>query len=247
MAAPMDAMDLCVDLGTTPVDSCSGHILSGLQALLSASELCDVQLAAGGQTFCAHSVVLAAVSGPFRELLLRMSSAGQEGGLTKAPPFIVELEGVSHAESVQAMLACIYGRQRQEGEDGGYCPSSDGVNRDIIRLAQRFNISQLESQASQWLVTGLNTSNVLDRLMVCEEFGLTGVREKILEQLTANPNALFVLASNPEIQKVPGTLQELLVRVLQLLGCGSATGKPPRELAKEQPQHGGKRAKKAGA
>jgi len=174
-------MELCVDLGPVPADPCHGHVLPGLQALFARNELCDVRLSAGGETFLAHAAVLAAASGNFRELLVRMSNE-------QAAPFVVELAGVSHPESVQAMLTCIYGPQ--DGSAASYNPSSEGVNRDILQLAQRFQIPQLEAEASLWLAKGLNTSNVLERLCVCEEFGLSAVREKILEQLTANPGAL---------------------------------------------------------
>lgn len=231
-------IELSVDLGPVSVDPCHGHILPGLQSLFRRGELCDVRLVAGGETFSAHAAVLAAASDAFREELVRMSR--QEGA-----PFVFELAGVSHPESVRTMLACIYGPQ--DGSVVNYHPSSEGVNRDILQLAQRFGIPQLEAEASQWLAKGLNTSNVLERLVVCEEFGLSAVREKILEQLTANPSALFILATNPEIQKVPVVLQDLLVRVLQLLGCGGqGQGCPQKALGAANEQHG-KRAKRAGA
>ena len=36
----------------------------------------------------------------------------------------------------------------------------------------------------------LSTHNAVERLAICDEFGLTELREKILEQLTANKKAL---------------------------------------------------------
>lgn len=232
-------MDLEVELGPALAEPCHGIVLQGLRGLFARGELCDVRLVAGGESFPAHAAVLAAASGAFRELLLRKSSE-------QAAPFIVELAGVSHAESVRSMLSCMYGSE--DGSAAGYNPSSNGVNRDILQLAQRFQIPQLEAEAAQWLAKGLNTSNVLERLIVCEEFGLTPVRDKILEQLTANPGALFVLAADPGMRKVPMVLQDLLVRVLQLLGCGNeGQGNPQKELGAAMKESNGKRAKKAGA
>merc|ERR1719401_1150219 len=133
----------------------------------------------------------------------------------------LRLDDVSHPEAVRAMLDFIYGESTAGAGPGpgDYNPSSEEVNRDVLRLAQQFQIAPLLDQASKWLLRGLSTSNALERLQACEEFGLTEVREKILEQLVLNPEALFVLAKDPEMTKVPAVLQDLLVRILKLLGC----------------------------
>merc|ERR1719188_1931836 len=139
------------------------------------------------------------------------------------------------------MIDCIYGPA--PGAGGDYCPASEDINRDVLRLAQRFQISHLQEQASRWLMQSLSTANVLERLLACEEFGLTDVREKILEQLTANPSALFVLANDPEIVKVPVVLKDLLIRVLKLIGAdaekpsekpGEKSGEKSREKSAEK-------------
>jgi len=205
-----------------PPDDHSGGIVGGLRLLLEKSELCDIILIAGGQSFLAHRAVLAAVSASFHECLMHVGSSEGTSGLaggTDSQSLVLKLDDICHPEAVQAMLDCIYGPCA--GAPLEYNPSTEDANRDVLRLAQRFQVSQLEDQASQWLIKGLSTANVLERLVTCEEFGLVEVREKILEQLTQNPEALFVLAKDPEVTKVPAVLQDLLVRVLKLLGCES--------------------------
>lgn len=224
--------------------------MSGLRDLWEKNELCDVELVAGGQTFQAHRLVLAAVSGPFAECLARLGAemgsvpAASLAGTAKGN-LVMRLDDIAHPEAVQAMLDCIYGPR--SGAPCVYHPSSHDVNRDVLRLAQRFQISQLLDQASCWLADNLSTSNVLQRLSACEEFGLVGVREKIFEQLTANPNALFVLAKDPEIVKMPVVLQDLLVRVLQLLGCGVEAAPSKTAQGHNKVQQQGRPARKAGA
>merc|ERR1712087_231909 len=100
-----------------------------------------------------------------------------------------------------------------------YSPSTEDANRDVLRLAQRFQISSLQDQASRWLVTDLTTGNIFARLLTCEEFGLMEVRNLILQQLIANPEALFVMAKDPDMIRIPAVLQDLIVRILTLLGC----------------------------
>merc|ERR1719414_269067 len=170
--------ELKVDLGPMPADAHCGGILQGLRELLDRSELCDIVLVAGGQSLPAHQAVLAAVSSTFHECLVQLgpgegsSSAGMTGAAPE--PLVLRLEDVSHPEAVEAMLSCIYGPRA--GASAEYNPGSDQVNRDVLRLAQRFQIARLQDDASQWLTRGLTTANVLERLIVCEEFGLTAVR-----------------------------------------------------------------------
>lgn len=225
MAAPPAApIEIKVDLGPMP-NHAEKNIMCGLRELLDRSELCDIILLVGGQSFLAHRAVLAAVSNSFHECLSRIGAAGTEEGAQpgagpKQEQMALTLEEITHPEAVRLMLHCIYG---VDGVDGNairdYSPGSEDINRDVIRLAQRFQISQLQDQANRWLTKGLNTGNILERLVVCEEFGLVDAREKILDQLISNPSALAVLVNDPEITKVPVVLQDLLVRVLKLLGC----------------------------
>lgn len=215
-------VELNLDLGPPPKDLQMGLLAQGLRTLWDEGELCDLELIAGGKTFMAHRPVLAAVSPSFRECLLQLSGSQQGPAPTenseRQKKLVLTLGDIKHPEAVQAMLLCIY--QPPSGAAMNYSPSSEDANKDVIRLAQRFQISQLHDQACQWLQSNLSTSNVLQRLAACEEFGLSDVRDKILQQITGNPEALFALARDPEIVKVPAVLQDLLVRVLRLLGCG---------------------------
>jgi len=248
-------MELTVDLGEMPADDRVGGMAEGLRLLLDRNELCDVVLVAGGQSFAAHRAVLAAVSSSFHECLVQLGTGEGAAVGQDSDSLVLKLDDVATPEAVRTMLDCIYGPG--PGAAREYNPPSEEVNRDVLRLAQRFQILQLQEDASRWLARGLSTANVLDRLLACEEFGLTEVRERILEQLTANPEALFVLAKDPEMMKVPAVLQDLLVRILQLLGCeqstsasssssGSAKAVAVAAAAAAQSSHG-QRLRKAGA
>lgn len=213
-------MGLTVDLGPMPDDPmCGGAIEGGgLRSLLERKEFCDLILVAGGQSFSAHSLVLAAVSPSFHHQIQQEHANGEYGvvaGMGRKA-VTIHLDNVSHAEAVQDMLACIYGPFGIDIKDS-FC-KTELANRDALQLAQSYQIPQLQEQVSRWLVQNLTTQNVLGRLVLCEEFGLIEVREKILEQLIADPAALPLLARHPEVTKVPKVLQDLLVRILNLLG-----------------------------
>jgi hypothetical protein len=260
-------MELQVDLGPMPEDPQRGGVLSGLRGLLEAKEMCDVVLMVGGQSLWAHRVMLAAASPSLRSTLLGGGSAAPCHVDAVAGATVIRLEEVTHPEAVQAMLDCIYGAAAVacgvQGHAHRYNVSTDEVNRDVIWLARRFQIAPLLEQASQWVLVNLTTSNLLRRLVLCEEFCLGEVRDKVLEQLVSNPDALFEMAQDPEITKVPGVLQDLLVRILSLLHAtvpdnAKRSPCPPRapaivaaeitaqKVIQGKQVHGGK-VKKAGA
>jgi len=237
-SSPMDAssMELDVDLGPMPVEDGTNMLLAGLRGMLERKELCDVALvASGGEVYPAHRAVLAASSQTFRERLAKPAVGGScEGQVwTEAQGLPALMLSVKHPEAVKALIDCAYGIDATQGKEPVYSPSCEAANKDVLRLARDFGIPALEDQAARWLVRDLTTSNLLERLQICEEFGLTEVKEKILEQLIANTDALYELAKDPAVRVMPGVLQEALLRVLDLLGCGSG--------AKDQP------ARKAGA
>lgn len=247
MACAMpNAIDLHVELGPMPVDDLNGAAVEGggLRNLLERKELCDVALVVGGQYFLAHGLVLGAVSPRFLAQIQeerRSGSACLVPGLSH-PACTIHFSNVSHPEAVQDMLNCIYSPSIV-GSTALLC-STDLANRDVIQLAQAYQIPQLQEQACRWFLQDLTTQNVLVRLAICEEFHLSDVRESILEQLLNDPVALPMLAQDAEIRKVPKVLQDLLVRILKLIGSEPASNTSP-PTSSSQRKRG--RPKSAGA
>merc|ERR1740121_1228018 len=115
-----------------------------------------------------------------------------------------------------------------------YNPSDAEVNKDVLRLARNFGLPHLHEIAARWLTKGLTTQNVVQRLVTCEEFGLGLLREKIIEQLTANPAELAVVSSSVEIMKHPRILQDLLMSVASLRGLGQPAKPVKRQQSQEE-------------
>merc|ERR1711920_859848 len=95
-------------------------------------------------------------------------------------------------------------------------------------------MGHLHELAARWLTKALTTQNVVERLVTCEEFGLGLLREKIIEQLTANPAELTIVSSSPEIMKHPRILQDLLMQVACLCGVGAASKKAAKVEKEEK-------------
>lgn len=148
------------------------------------------------------------------------------------------VQGVTHPESVRLLLNYVY--LACTGAAWEYSPQSADVNRDILRLARHFMLPELHEHAARWLIRGLNTSNVVERLVTCEQCGLGLLREKIVERLAKNPAELMMVSSSPEIMQHPRILQDLLLQVACL--GKKASSKPveeeqkAEEKAEEKPQ-----------
>lgn len=226
-----------------PADELADKIVRGLHELMEKDELCDVSIVVGVKTFPAHRCVLAIASPVFQEKLKEAASSSTRLG----QHWTIPVDAGSSSEAVRIMLDSIYGKfgQTSCGADGApvdqYSPSSDGINRDVLKLAQQFQLPQLEAHAARWLARNITTSNVVERLATCEEFKLPGIRSKIMEHLVAAPAALLQVAKSSQVAETPLVLQDLLVQVLTLLGCGSEetiaedSKAPPAKKAKKVP------------
>lgn len=139
-----------------------------------------------------------------------------EGAPATAPGALLELEVAcsSSAEAVGLLLSYVY--VAGTGGEWHFEPSCAQVNKDVLHLARAFALPHLHESAARWLVMGLNTGNVVERLVTCEECGLGLLRERILERLAANPAELAVVSGSPAIMKHPRILQDLLLLVATL-------------------------------
>jgi len=140
-------------------------------------------------------------------------------------PMLLEVTGLSSAQAFKILLDYIY--VACTGVKWEYTPENSQVNKDVLRLARHFGLSQLHEHAARWLTKGLKTSNVVERLVMCEEFGLGLLREKIIERLTRQPDVMANICRCPEITNHPKILQEILV----LYASNNAT--PPQKKASQ--------------
>lgn len=204
-----------IDAGELLADPYRGDLMWRMRQLWAQGELCDLVIMVGDQKFAAHSVVLGAASARLQHLLEETLNT-----LTHHKHWTMSWDSiVRHPEAVQYFLAFVYGAL----SECDAAPSDDAV-RDVVCLAQVFDLRQLHDAASQWLLTGVSAGNVLQRLAVADEFALTSCRKELLDRVTANPQVLYALATSPNIVSVPAVLQDLLVRVLTLLGCARCGG-----------------------
>merc|ERR1712083_503803 len=115
---------------------------------------------------------------------------------------------VSNPEPVKIMLDYMYHIDSSFWDD--YNPRTQEITKDVMRLAQDWHLSGLQDLVTRWLAKDITTGNVVERLKICEEFGLTLLCEKILEQLTCNKKALAEVAHSPQIMQHPKLMQALL-------------------------------------
>merc|ERR1712159_552101 len=115
---------------------------------------------------------------------------------------------VANPEAVKSMLDYIY--MLDENDWATFNPRTQEINRDVLQLAAQFELPGLTQQAMHWLSKDLTTGNVVERLSICEDFGLSELSEKILEQLAYNKAALHEVAHSPQIMSYPKLMQSIL-------------------------------------
>lgn len=248
-------VDLSLRAAAVPDDPPLGE---GIRRLYGSQEFSDCVLVIGARAFPIHQVMLASMSASFRQFLLWRQSdlAGDDpmhGTLVKVEAPALEgadaadqrlwlqVQGVAEEEAMLQMLEHVYllGTGVPSWE---YAPSTAEVNADVLRLATSFQLPYLQEYAARWLVHGLTTANVVERLVSCEEFGFVQLRSKIITQIIESPEGLTLVTRSPEIMRHPQILQELLLRMASRSGTPQpAQGEPaaPAPTA-SQPEVGAK-------
>jgi len=194
---------------------------TGLQELYRKGEFTDVVLMCAEQRFLAHRVVLASRSRCLKE------------GLASAPTPGMRHEirlDVANPEAVKIMLDYLY--MIDEKDWALFNPRTQAINREVLQLAKQFELTGLTQQAMHWLSEDLTTGNVVERLSICDEFGLCELSDKILQQLTLNREALAEVAHSQQIMNHPKLMQAILQ--------SAASG-----IQEPEPHQKAKRARKA--
>jgi hypothetical protein len=176
----------------------------GLQELFRMGHLTDVVLVCAQQSFPAHRAVLASQSRIFKDAFEGLAAQPSPGPNTRQE---VRLE-IANPEAVKIMLNHLYGLDTDDMAT--FNPRTQAINRDVLQLAAQFELPGLTQHAMHWLGKDLTTGNLVERLSICEEFGLSELSEKILEQLTYNKAALHEVAHGPQIMNYPKLMQEIL-------------------------------------
>merc|ERR1712232_447775 len=131
---------------------------------------------------------------------------------------------------VKFMLDYLYEMDVEVWEE--YNPRTQEINKDVLRLAQNFRLPGLTERATKWLAKDITTGNVVERLTICEEFGLNELRDRILEQLTYNKRALAEVSNCPQIMQYP----KLMMQMLQLAASvpdAAEAGPQPKKRARK--------------
>lgn len=176
-------------------------LADSMKELYLAGIVTDIDVACCEKRFPAHIVVLAAQSEVFRQQLAAQQAA-------TGARHEVRLTDIHNPEAVKFMLDFLY--QIDDSEWAEYNPRTQEINKDVLQLAKLFQLPGLRDRAVRWLAKDLSTGNVVERLSICDEFGLDDLRERILEQLTLNRQALAEVAHSPQIMKYPGLMQAML-------------------------------------
>lgn len=176
----------------------SPQLGTGLVALRRANKLCDTTvMATSGARIAVHGVVLAAHSELLRN---KLNEAGS----------VIELEFASY-EAVDLFVRWAYG----EIDAKAYEPSSPKVNEEVLQISSDLQMSQLSELCAMRMADGVDTGNVVDRIRICEDFGLPKLRAALIAGIIKETRVLNSVAQNPATLKHPALMRELLSAIAQ--------------------------------
>lgn len=177
-------------------------LMDGISEIFNKGALADVSLIAGEskEKFSAHKLVLAAKSPVLFEMFQ------QDRPEDRSMQCEVRLYETC-AGAVKAFLDFVY--------NGEYKPRNEEVNKDVLKLANQFRMPDLIERCAEELAKNVTTTNVVDRLSLCDEFELLKLREKIMQQLTSNKKALHDVVNAQQIVQHPHLMQEMLGLIAQ--------------------------------
>lgn len=182
------------------------------QALYHSGEFTDVALLCAGQRLLAHRAVLAARSRAFKDYLMQLSP------VAAARPEII-LSEVTNCEAAKIMLDHLYYLDDEKDywdrrmQDMPCSLRTQQLVREVLLLANRFELSILTHRATIWLSKGLTTDNVVERLSICNEFELSELADKTLEQLIMSREALAKVANSRELMTHPKIMRAMLQNI----------------------------------
>jgi len=200
------------------VPAAKESLADDLRELFLRGACCDTVLVCAERTFPAHRTALAARSAVFREEFAVQSQAvkaqepappqSSESGAGSAASSSREfrISAASNPEAVQHLLNYIYEIPPAE-------EASIEIVKDVLRLADVYKLPGLAQRATQWLSKDVTTGDVVERLAVCRDFGLAGLRQKFLEVLHNNKTALGEVVRSSKVLEYPELMQELLQQV----------------------------------
>jgi len=177
------------------------------------------------------STETALVPAPHEQLVVAEANASMVEASAEPPAQQLKLRvnGIASSEAVKILLSYVY--QVGTGTAWEFNPTNVDVDKDVLHLARHFQLDHLHENAARWLIGGLSTHNVVERLVICEEFQLGSLREKMLEQLAAFPDALSIVSNNSSILKHPKIMQDLLMTVAM---SNKQQKAPPPPVKKEE-------------
>jgi len=177
----------------TITGSLHSPLAEGLVNLRRKLHRCDSAiLAGGGARIPVHAVVLASQS-PILDRRL------EEGGPE------VDLGNVSH-DAADYLVRWIYG---EIGVDT-YTPANPKVNEEVLRLASELALPLLAQICSTRLAMDVSIKNIVDRIRLCEAFGLPELRAALVSALVEDRTALDAVARDDATLSHPALMRELL-------------------------------------
>lgn len=182
---------------TVSSDATRAPLAEGLVQLRRTGHRCDATVVVGGGgRIPVHQLVLCSQSMALDQRLQGSSSAE------------VDLTHVSH-EAANIAVRWMYGELAVEAYD----PTTAQVNEEVLKLSTELGLPRLAQICASHLARGVTIANVVERVRLCEAYGLTELRKAIITAIVDDRAALTAVSSNPATMGHPVLMHELLANI----------------------------------
>ena len=163
---PMETLTLHTE--RLPLD----NIFTGMKKLLSDGLLADLTIKCGDSEFKAHKAILASQSPVFRRML--------ESDMKEQRTNVIEISDVDQAV-ISDMLAYIY---------TGSAPNLDTLARELLNVANKYELSGLFTMCERELKLKINLENVIELLQLADMLDSSYLKKSCLNYISFNSGAI---------------------------------------------------------
>jgi hypothetical protein len=177
-------------------NECIGSIYDDSELM---EKTADCSILVGGEKFKAHRCILSAHSPIFREMFTSPASLEAESG-------VVAETSIPNPAAFQEFLRYCYKGESMAPWHGEY---ADDVGVAVFQLADKYCVTSLKAKTEKFLVDGLSSGNVLERIVLADSH-VADILKQACINFIANDGSVTKSTGWAELQRErPGLVAEL--------------------------------------
>lgn len=175
------------------------NVLAGMRSLLKDTSFADVTIKCGNAEFKAHKAVLASQSPVFKKML--------ESDMKEQKSGIIKISDIDHTV-ISDMREYLY---------TGSAPNMDTLVKDLLNVANKYELSQLFAMCENKLKSEMKVANVIELLLLADLHNSSYLKAACLNYIYHNSAAVYQTSQWKQLKKNCEKHASLLMEVMAYL------------------------------